>query len=213
MNPCRRVDSLLSAHLDHETSPAELRFVEGHLTACPRCRDQAREVEWLTRRMRFLPRPVLSEDFTERVLAEATGRPAAGLEVPVLEAPPSARRTWGPALAAAAALAVVVFFGVTRLGPGDPAAPETVASAPASELPVPVDVAPVSLAEGPTPQVTTLEEADPNLRLGEGVTEAVPLGMATYVLEDWTAREPAGGGAAVLTRVGAEESGPVVVAF
>jgi len=38
MNPCERTDSLLSFFLDDELSPAERRFVEGHLTACPRCR-------------------------------------------------------------------------------------------------------------------------------------------------------------------------------
>ena len=68
MNPCQRVDSLLSFFINDECSPAENRFVEGHLVACARCRRERRDLEAMMARVRDLPRCRVSEGFTDRVL-------------------------------------------------------------------------------------------------------------------------------------------------
>ena len=56
MKPCDRLDTLLSAYLETETSPAETRFVDGHMAACARCRKQVEDISRLIEQLSTLPR-------------------------------------------------------------------------------------------------------------------------------------------------------------
>ncbi len=228
MSACDRVETLLSAYLEREASPAEVRFVDGHLTVCRRCRDLLEETAALLERLPRLPRTRVSPGFTDRVLAEVRNAPAAGLEVPVVPMPRPAIASWAAPLAAAAAVAVAL-LGIGRL---TAPASSLSARAPAVSAPAPDldqrlahDVAAMTVrdaAPGPSsplaglnpPPVASLTDLRPDLA---GKTEAAgePLGMAgdAYVLEDWMLREPAGGGRPVLTRVGADPAAKVMVTF
>jgi len=209
MNPCERTDSLLSFFIDDELSPAERRFVEGHLVACPRCRRQRDDLGTVLDRVRRLPRIVAGPDFTERVLAEAMGRPAAGLEEPVVPLRPPSFPRWAPPLAAAAALGVLAFLAVTRwIGPGTAPQPVAVLEAPSTIL-APEGTA-LSGVVG-EPVVHVFGESDPSLQLAE-TTPPTSLG-ARYVREDWMFTRPTGGGEPVLTRVGVTPDHKVVVSF
>ena len=217
MNSCQLIDSLLSAYLEDEASIAETRFVEGHLTACPRCREQRDEVAALLEQVHQLPRAEVSAGFTDRVVREAFGRAPAGLEEPVVPLDRSAWERWSTPLAAAAAFAVVAFLGVTQvldrnatdeLSGGAPVAMErvTVVTRPAD----PVD----SPSEGTVPRAVSLTDIHPAFR-GMESGQATALGLASdqYVLEDWTPLQPTGGGDAILTRVGSSTRERVLVTF
>jgi anti-sigma factor RsiW len=208
MTHCDRVDALLSAYIEQDTSPAETRFVDGHLTLCPRCRQQLDEMRTLLARLSQLPRVETSADFTERVIARTTGLEPAGLEEPVLIELPSRRPVWAVPLAAAAALALVIVT-VTRLTVGTAPSPET-AQTPSPSAPTLVQVSQPEV-DGP-PEVTDLTNLHPELKKeGEGVS----IGMVrdSYVLDAYELREPAGGGNLTLTRVSAEPGTRVVVTF
>jgi anti-sigma factor RsiW len=215
MNSCERVDSLLSAYLESETSPAESRFIDGHLTVCARCREQVDGTAALLERLSRLPGARVSDDFTERVLAEVKGLPAAGLEEPVVPIPSGHTVRWAVPLAAAAALAVAL-IGFSQLRAPVPrtgfAGAEKTVAAPAPRTATGAATQPVDF--GSTPPVASLPDLYPDLDAKtEGPGE--PLGMAgdSYALEDWVLREPPGGGDAVLTRVGSDPTAKVVVTF
>jgi predicted anti-sigma-YlaC factor YlaD len=222
MKPCERVDALLSEYLESETSPAETRFIEGHLTVCSRCREQMEEVRVLLQRLARLPRVTASADFTDAVLARTHGLVPAGLEEPVVALHPARRAPqWAAPLAAAAALAVIV-LGATQLPWFNPAGPDLARDgAPA----VVADAVPDARLEmdrfanpdagsRAQPEVTRLTELRPDLAATEG-GEASALGMASdaYALDDWVLRGPAEGGTPVLTRVDADSSHRVMVTF
>ncbi len=107
MKPCDRVDSLLSAYLDHEASPAETRIVEDHLKSCPRCSANVSEVAALLPRLARLPRIAVSDGFTGRVLAEVKGLPVPDFDEPAVPRLRPRVAAWGFPLAAAATLALV----------------------------------------------------------------------------------------------------------
>ena len=205
MNPCERTDSLLSFFLDDEVSPAERRFVEGHLTACPRCREQLRELGVVMNRLRRLPAISVSDGFTESVVASVLGRPAAGLEEPLFVRRPGVFARWAPPLAAAAAIGAVAILGVMRWY--DPA--QETASGPVSP---PIVATAVSTDDGsPGAVVHVLGESDPGF---QSVADSPPTSLgAMYVREDWVLTRPTGGGEPVLTRVGATPDGKVLVSF
>lgn len=212
MNDCRRVETLLSAYIERESSPAETRFIDGHLTACPACRERTAEVESLAKRLRFLPRIEARPGFTERVLADALERPVLGLETPVVPAPRSRWDGWTAGLAAAAAIAVLAVTLGPRLRPSasEPVAANGTAAAVApqatevaeTELPRPEDV-PVFRLDRLAPGIAAEAEGEPGTSLG----------TVQYVLEDWAERTPAGGSEVVLTRVRSGSGEPVVVTF
>ena len=213
-NPCTQVELLLSAYLEEETSPAETRFLEGHLTACGACREQREELALLIRQVKQLPPIRVSEDFTERVLQEALGRQPAGLDVPVYPATGNPIRSWGVPLAAAAALFVVAAIGIRGME----------GEVPGNESPVSAQAA-IDEREGGDsrshPSVTTppprrsLADQDPLLGSVEVENDLEGLGLASesYMLEDWKLSRPTGGGDAVLTRVDAEAGDRVTVTF
>jgi len=211
MNPCERLDSLLSAFLENEASPAEVRFVEDHLIRCTRCREQVAATRSLLDRLHHLPARPVSEGFTDRVLVRIRGTDPAGLEAPpaVLRLPsrPSVP-AWTVPLAAAAALAIAL-LGLPQLRPGHAPAPMT--QAPSAQAPL-NGIASNQPATGgangtqvPPPEVMTLGPSQ----------EQVPVGMVrdAYVLEAYELREPAGGGGPVVTPVRADENSRVMVAF
>lgn len=208
MTHCDRVDALLSAYVEQETSPAETRFVDGHLTLCPRCRLQLDEMRSLLARLSQLPKVEASAGFTERVLAQTTGLEPAGLEEPVLIELPSTRPVWAVPLAAAAGLALVIFT-VARFAVG----PEATKTPSPSTTTVAQQPYPGSETSAP-PEVRDLTTLHPGLE-NEVEGEAVPIGMVrdSYVLDAYELREPAGGGNLTLTRVSAEPGTRVVVTF
>ena len=221
MKPCQRVDSLLSAYLEHEASPAETRIVEDHLETCPRCRAGVRELEALLPRLSRLPRVAVSDAFTVRVLAEVKGLPVPDFDEPAVPRLRPRVAAWGFPLAAAAALALVtVSLLHVWVGPAsDISLADRDASSPVSSVgealehrAAAVEGTPVSVS--PPPDVATLPEMLPGLDASP-VGDAKSLGMAqdAYAIEDWVLREPAEGGSPVLTRVGADPSAIVVVTF
>ncbi len=219
MKPCERVDALLSDYLESETSPAETRFIEGHLTVCARCRDQMEEVRVLLDRLAHLPRAGVSPDFTDKVLAETHGLAPAGLEEPVVPIVPVRRRMqWAAPLAAAAALAVIV-IGATQLpwfnapapGPAGNGSPTVAENRPA---PSSGTDGFIEASGSLPPEVASLPQVRPDLSVS-GEPDAQALGMASdaYALDDWVLRGPAEGGTPVLTRVDADSAQRVMVTF
>lgn len=221
MKPCHRVDSLLSAYLDHEASPAEIRFVEEHLESCARCRASVHDLTALLPRLSRLPRVAVSDGFTGRVLAEVKGLAAPDFDEPVVPRLRPRAAAWGLPLAAAAAL-VLATVSLVRVWSGPDSGPSLAGrgSEPAASS---VEAAlerrgtveggnPASVA--PPPDVATLPELLPGLE-NPPAEEAKSLGMArdAYAIEDWVLREPTEGGSPVLTRVGSDPSGSVVVTF
>ncbi len=210
MRSCDRVDSLLSAYIEEDASPAETRFVDGHLLACGRCRQQIAEVRETLRRVQALPRTTVSDGFTERVLARTHGLEPAGLDEPVVPEIHGNASRWLMPLAAAAALALAL-LGVNQvLTPGT------------DSTNLGQDIRSVELAErvpnasgdarpADIPQVTSLQGLHPGIANGE----ATPIGMAgdTYVLESFTLRQPTGGGTPILTRASATSESKVMVTF
>ena len=213
MRPCDRVDSLLSAYLENETSPAETHFVKSHTAQCARCRRQLDEVRVLLARLAELPRVQASDDFTEKVLARTSGLAPVGIEAQSVVELPRRRPAWVLPLAAAAAVTIAV-LGVVEVQRKAGLEPETAQAErqinsspldgldPADENPV----APDERAEQIEPLVTeTLGNP------GEGE----PWGMVgdAYILEAYELLEPAGGGEPILTRVGTEQDSKVMVSF
>jgi hypothetical protein len=207
MNACERIDSLLSAYIESETSPAETAFIDRHQVGCERCRGQIQGVRTVTELVNRLPRVSVADTFTERVLARTTGLPALPVTAPAIVELRARRPVWVLPLAAAAALAVVT-LGVLQVdrfsGPGT----ELVATGPEVTPPLQrvVDAIPETHDPEPAviPEMTSL-----------GPETARPLGMVrdAYVLEAYELREPAGGGGAILTRVRADDADQVVVTF
>jgi anti-sigma factor RsiW len=213
MSPCERVDLLVSAYLEREASPAEMKFVDGHLTVCPRCRQSLAEVARLIDQLAHLPRIAVAPDFTERVLAQTRDLAPAGLEEPIVVA---LRPFWSrPGVLAAAALLAVslVSVGLWRALPGTQDRPVAgAADEPAGGFAAARRADPAS-PQSP-PEVTRLPEVYPELRAhGTGTEQSIGMSQDAYVLEDWMLRQPAGGGTATLTRVGVDPSSPVTVTF
>jgi hypothetical protein len=212
MKSCDRVDALLSAFLETETSPAETRFVDGHLAACARCRKQVEDTARLIEQLSALPRIQTSEGFTEKVLARTIDLAPVGLEAPhVVELIPR-RPVWVMPLAAAAALVLMttVVFQVQRgFGPE----PEIAVNEPVNR-PSPFD----RIAEENQVLAGTGTESGTNPRQILSLPDpenAVPLGMGhdSYIVEEFELREPMGGGNPIITRVSADENTRVVVTF
>lgn len=210
MKTCDRIDSLVSAYLEHEASPAEIRFLESHLTDCSRCRNQVHDVRETLETMSRLPRVQVHEDFTENVLVRTRGLRALDLESlePWALRPRTTRRVlrWGVPAAAAAALA----FALVSLEVANRTAQTETAEAPTetrSTPPTPVELEP--RAVDPTVSVTPPEV----IHYGEG--EAKSLGMArdAYAVGSYELRTPTEGGTPILTPVATRPDLPVVVTF
>jgi anti-sigma factor RsiW len=205
MNTCDRVDSLVSAYLEREASPAEIRFLEDHLTACPRCRDQVRGVRLVLDQLTHLPRVEVKPDFTEQVLARTHGLRPVGIETrePWVFTPPR-KLTWAVPLAAAAALALtLVGLQIARQSGG----PEVASREPESKLSAPAQVSPSTPAK--------VQPASPPEVIHYGKGEGESLGMARdgYALGTYELRTPTEGGTPILTPVAVRPNAPVVVTF
>lgn len=210
MKPCDRVDSLLSAYLENETSPVETQFVKSHAAECVRCRRQLDEVSALLSRLADLPRVHVADDFTEKVLARASGLAPAGIDARIVELP-TRRPAWVLPLAAAAAVTIGV-WGVMEAqrnaAPGTQIAEINQQSAVQQERFAPVDQREMA------GNVGTTETSPPKeVRLGEEKGESLGMARDAYILETYELLEPAGGGEPVLTRVGATQDNKVMVSF
>ena len=209
MKTCDRIDSLVSAYLEQEASPAEIRFLDSHLTDCSRCRNQIHDVRETLETMSRLPRVQVHEDFTENVLVRTRGLRALDLESlePWAFRPRTTRRvlSWGVPIAAAAALAfaLVNLQIANRTSQIETAERQTPAETHATPPP------PAASEQRSVETVTPPEV----LHLGEG--EAKSLGMArdAYAVGSYELRTPTQGGTPILTPVATRPDLPVVVTF
>ena len=206
MKPCEHVDSLLSAYLENETSPAETRFLEDHFSSCARCRDQKSEMRTLLTRIHSLPRVETSENFTQKVLAKTVGLEPLGVDFQAAARVRSrARAPWAVPLAAAAAVTILV-LGVSQIRSPRDAGP-VAAKDPAVQAPETFAMP----AEQPANQPQTAA-----VQSGEVVSlgaEEEAVSLDAYVLDAYELRAPAGGGTPTLTRVAADTESKVVVTF
>lgn len=214
MTSCERFDSLLSAYLELEASPAETRFVDGHLTVCGRCRIQAQDTASMLRLLSQQPRVAVSDDFTDRVLARVRDLEPAGLDQPLVEVTRFPVQRWAMPLAAAAALAIAFLAlsngwnqDVPRLS-ADQQTPTAAAIDQAQTL-----TPSTAVREGEFPAVRTLPQVLPATSGEEESATAIGMMRDAYVLDDWILRQPTGGGAPVLTRVGVSTDNRVMVTF
>ena len=215
MNTCQRIDSLVSALLEHEASPAEMRFVESHLPTCPRCRTQIREVSLAMEELSRLPRIETRPEFTDEVLARTRGLRAADLESrePWIIAPRFTTRRllqWSVPLAAAAALAMALVTLQIARRSGEPetasrdTTTETVNPAPAVQPTHPGSTQ--TTAQGPVthPEV---------IHYGQGEGQSLGMVQDSYALGTYELRTPREGGTPILTPVASKPDVPVVVTF
>ena len=206
MNTCDRVDSLVSAYLEREASPAEIRFLEDHLTACPRCRDQIRGVRLVLEQLPQLRRVEVKPDFTEQVLARTHGLRPVGIETrePWVFAPPR-KLTWAVPLAAAAALALtLVGLQIGRHSSG----PQVASREPEAKVSAPAQVSP-SATSG-----TTQPSSPPEvIHYGKGEGESLGMARDGYAMGTYELRTPTEGGTPILTPVAVRPNAPVVVTF
>jgi len=208
MNHCDRVDALLSAYVERETSPAETRFVDGHLTHCSRCRAQLGGLRSLLQNLSEMPRVQVSDDFTERVLARTVGTEPAGLDEPVIVPLPDRRPAWVLPLAAAATLALVL-LATTRFAPRGVEQPIAVRE-PAATVPG----SGATPASAPVfPQVEELVNLYPELVADTSEVQSLGTARDSYVLEPFELRSPVGGGEPVVTPVSAGTEDKVLVTF
>jgi anti-sigma factor RsiW len=202
MKVCEHVDSLLSAYLENEVSPAESRFLEDHLASCSRCRDQKTELRSLLTRLHSLPRVETSTDFTRRVLDRTVGLEPVGIDFKEARSRGRYRPAWAVPMAAAAAIAVLV-IGVSQMrSPGD--------SGPMAQND------PGTVPSGGTFTLPAEQQAVPVTQPGEVVSMGAEKDgewLDAYVLEDYELRAPAGGGTPTLTRVSSDTESKVVVTF
>jgi anti-sigma factor RsiW len=212
MKPCERVDTLLSAFLENETSPAETRFVDDHMAACARCRQQVEDTARLIKHLSDLPKVSVSDGFTEQVLARTANLAPVGLEAPsVVELVPR-RPAWVMPLAAAAALAVMATMVVQVQRSFSPE-PETAVNEPVNP-PSPFEQ--IAKQNQAVAGSGTESQTEPReIRSLPDPKAAVPLGMGNdaYVVEEFELREPMGGGNPIITRVSTSDKNKVVVTF
>ena len=110
---CHEARRFFGPYWDDETTQAEREWLESHFTACSRCRREYDLLAHTLESVSELPRIEAAPDLLERTLAR-THRSA-----PARDLLPE-RRSWAPALAAAAAL-LIVLVGIARwagVGPG-----------------------------------------------------------------------------------------------
>jgi anti-sigma factor RsiW len=214
MNTCQRIDSLVSAFLEHEASPAELRFVESHLSTCPRCRAQIHEVSLAMEELSRLPRIETRSEFTDQVLARTRGLRAADLES--REAWSMAPRfttrrlfQWGVPLAAAAALAIALVSVQMARRSGEPeTASRTTPTETAKPAPSVQPAQPGSNTTAPGPVLPPQV-----IHYGKGEGQSLGMVQDSYALGTYELRTPREGGTPILTPVASKPDMPVVVTF
>jgi predicted anti-sigma-YlaC factor YlaD len=214
MRPCDRVDSLLSAYLENETSHVETHFVKSHTAECVRCHRQLDEVRVLLARIADLPRVQTAGDFTEKVLARASGLAPVGIEAQSVVELPQRRAAWLLPLAAAAAVTIAV-LGVMEVQRNTGPETETAVIEHETDSSPPERFAPVDEKEFATNVGTTEKQPPVEDTLGDEPGTGESLGMArdAYILETYELLEPTGGGEPILTRVGTEQNSKVMVSF
>ena len=215
MNTCQRIDSLVSAFVEHEASPAEVRFVEDHLPNCSRCRAQIHEVSQAMEALSRLPRIETRPEFTDEVLARTRGLKPATLDTREPWIIPAtriftARRvlTWGVPLAAAAALVMaLVTLQVTHRA----SAPQTASKVTPTETTPPLpNVHPAA----PSQTQNTANATPPEvLHLGKGDGQSLGMARDSYAVGTYELRTPREGGTPILTPVASRPDAPVVVTF
>jgi hypothetical protein len=180
MITCDRAQQWFGPAWDDEWSVAEREALEAHFAKCPPCQRAYDEYARTLELVQSLPRPVVADDFAERVLRTARAREldlGARARRPALLAPFGAFGSFGGRIAIAAALAVAVGAGALALSrphagvtPGQPqvaaaarpaeAKAPTVALAPRAATPAPVS--------GASPAAAHLASGDPDAPMADG---------------------------------------------
>ncbi len=115
---CSRCRAYLTAMIDDELDVADRTAVAAHLRSCAGCREEAEQVRSLKQALaRTLGGDRAPAGFSDRVLAELRN------EASVAPAPRSAAQRWVGPLAAAAAIAFVLFVGPSLWNNDDEPAP------------------------------------------------------------------------------------------
>jgi len=127
---CQGIDADLSALIDAELDAGRASEVRAHVAGCERCAARLEALERVDRRLAETLSPPVPADLAERVAARLAAD-AAPVSRPRTAPPPRVHRGLraAAALAAAAAVGLVVWFGLpedpTRPGPQIARAPET----------------------------------------------------------------------------------------
>jgi anti-sigma factor RsiW len=127
MNRCDQARRLFDAYWDDEVTQAEREWLEGHLAACPGCRERYEQLARTLETVGSLPRVEVAKDLAERALGAA--RRAQGVPDRLAVAPATPR--WVPVTAAAALVLVTAALLLPTLSPffGSPGAGSRMARA------------------------------------------------------------------------------------
>ena len=216
MNTCQRFDSLVSAFLEHEASPAEVRFVESHLPTCSRCRTQIHQVGLVMEAVNRLPRVETRPEFTDEVLARTRGLRPAALETrePWILAPRFTGRRmlqWGVPLAAAAAL-IMTLVSLNLTHRSDRAQTASHDAIPGTSQPAPAFPSPTT-ASNEMPSSRDGVVPPEVLHYGQGEGQSLGMARDSYAVGTYELRTPPEGGTPILTPVASRPDAPVVVTF
>lgn len=179
MITCDRAQQWFGPAWDDEWSVAEREALEAHFAKCPPCQRAYDEYARTLELVQSLPRPVVADDFAERVLRTARAREldlAARARRPALLAPFGGFGSFGGRIAVAAALAVAVGAGALALSRPHaavkPAQPQVAATKHAPDFHpgeglalVPTTVLP---APAQTKAATDLASGDPDAPMADG---------------------------------------------
>lgn len=130
MNRCDQARRLFDAYWDDEVTQAEREWLEGHLAACPGCRQRYEQLARTLEAIGSLPRVETARDLPDRALLAA--RRAQGVPDRLAVAPPTPR--WVPVTAAAALVLVTAVLLLPTISPRlDPRATRAAREAPVAE--------------------------------------------------------------------------------
>jgi anti-sigma factor RsiW len=163
---------LISRYLDGELSGPEAASLDGHLEACPRCRQLLAEEQGLSSCLRrgLAAPPEALRRLEERVLASAR---QVAHRAPGRSSLSSSSAFWRRASAIAALLALALYLG-TRLASPPPSGP----SGPGVALAPQGGASPLAPSSGPAEAVVVLQEERDDLQWLPVDDE--PLGLRTH---------------------------------
>jgi len=166
MISCERASTLFGAAWDDELSVSEREALETHFTTCPACQRGYDEFARTLELVQHLPRPVVSDDFAERVVREARARE---LGLSRREGRPAIFAAFGGRLALAAAVLATVGVGAFVMTRPSTLAPVAVPSSGGRAL--------VATAQkvAPKPALPALHAGDPDGPVTARAPLATPL--------------------------------------
>jgi hypothetical protein len=180
-----QVREILGPYLEGELASAQQLVVERHLTSCPACTTEYRELRATVALLRSLPEPEVPAGFSERVLDRAREQAAgAGLSSWL-------RSLWeGPWVAALAAGTADESLAFSRAAPdpGATAAEETLGSILSASEPEPESRALVSNPQRTTPAISPPASGTPGSHMAKRIPVLPPGGLRHVVVGGSAAR-------------------------